>query len=236
MRLRNSIAARLVVVIMLFSAAIYALTLSYNFYESRKALQREVETNSRNLAMSLVNLVDARLTAVAKVTEGLARTVETMEPDEAELLSLLRGTVASNPEIVGSAAAFEPFAFDGRREYFAPYYYRSEAGLSLSRLEETYLGAPYVQSDWYQIPARAAAARVERALLRRGRRQHADDHLLGAVLRDAGRPTGVARHRDRGRCAGGPHGGHRVGQDPRARLCGTAVPQRHDPGPPSWAT
>jgi sigma-B regulation protein RsbU (phosphoserine phosphatase) len=153
MRLRNSIAARLVVVIMLCSTAIYALTLSYNFYESRKALQREVETNSRHLAMSLVNLVDAHLAAVAKVTEGLARTVETTDPGEPQLLALLRGTVESNPEIVGSAAAFEPFAFDGRREYFAPYYYRGEGGvLAMSRLDETYVGTPYVQSDWYQIP------------------------------------------------------------------------------------
>lgn len=153
MRFRNSIAARLVAVIMLCSAAIYALTLSYNFHESRKALQREVETNSRNLAMSLVNLVEARLAAVAKVTEGLARSVETMEPGEAELLALLRGTVASNPEIVGSTFAFEPFAFDGRREYFAPYYYRGEDGhLSMSRLDETYVATPYLHSDWYQIP------------------------------------------------------------------------------------
>jgi len=152
MRLTDSIAARLVLVILLFGAAIYCFTLSYIFYESREVLQHEVETNSRNLAMSLVNLVDARLTAVAKITEGMARTVEIVEPGETELLALIRATVASNAEIRGSAVAYEPFAFDARRKYFAPYYFNGAEGLTLSRLEDTYVATPYVQSDWYQIP------------------------------------------------------------------------------------
>jgi len=152
MRVTGSIAARLVLVILLSGAVIYCFTLAYIFYESRAVLQREVETNSRNLALSLVNLVDARLTAVAKVTEALARTVEVVEPGEAELLALIRATVASNAEIRGSAVAYEPFAFDARRKYFAPYYFKDTGGLALSRLEDTYLATPYVHSDWYQIP------------------------------------------------------------------------------------
>ena len=152
MRVRDSIVARLVLVIMLFSAAIYAFTLGYNYYETREALHREVATNSRNLAMSLVHLVETRLTAVAKVTEGLARTVEITDPGETELLALIRGAVESNDEIKGSTVAFEPFAFDPQRKYYAPYYFRSDDGLTLSQLEDTYRGTPYVYWDWYQIP------------------------------------------------------------------------------------
>lgn len=149
---KSSIVIRLVLVITLFSAVIFAATLGYNYYQSRRLLQQELESNARNLALSLVNRVETQLTAVAKVTEGVARSLETANYPEESLHALLRSAVASNPEIYGSSIAFEPYAFSADKRLYAPYFYRQNGKIAYDRLENSYRYVPYLFWDWYQIP------------------------------------------------------------------------------------
>ena len=149
---KDSIVTRLVLVIMLFNAVIFAVTLGYNYYQSRVILQKELENNARNLAMSLVNRVETQLTAVAKVTKGIASSLEIGRYTEQQLHSLLRTTVENNPEIYGSTIAFEPFAFSAKSRLYAPYYYREKGKIALSHREKSYFDIPYLYWDWYQIP------------------------------------------------------------------------------------
>ena len=152
MRVRRSLVTRLVLVITGCSALIFAVTLGYNYWRSRVALERELESNARNLAASLVNRTETELVAVAKVTEGLARSVSAGTRTEDELLALLRTTLEQNPTIYGMAVAFEPYAFRPGTRLYAPYYFRDGKTLRLSRLEDTYRQVPYLYWDWYQIP------------------------------------------------------------------------------------
>jgi sigma-B regulation protein RsbU (phosphoserine phosphatase) len=152
MPVKNSIVIKLVLVITLCSTLIFALTLSYNYYHSREILEKELESNARNLAMSLVNRVETKLASVAKVTEGMALSLETGSYSEKELLALIRTTVERNPEILGSAVAFEPYAFSRASRLYAPYYYREKGKIAFSRLDKSYLYVPYLLWDWYQIP------------------------------------------------------------------------------------
>lgn len=149
---KNSIVVRLVLVIALSSAVIFAVTLGYNYYRSRVILQDELESNARNLALSLVNKVETQLTAVTKVTEGLARSLETGSYTDQQQHALLRKTVESNPEIYGSFIAFEPYASNAKQSLYAPYYYREKGKIAFSRLDESYIDYPYPYWDWYQIP------------------------------------------------------------------------------------
>lgn len=149
---KNSIAIKLVLVITLFSAVIFAVTLGYNYYRSRMILEQELEDNARNLAMSLVHRVETQLTAVTKVTESLARALEAGKYTEQQLHSLLRRTVESNPEIYGSFAAFEPYTFSNKLRLYAPYYYREKGTITFEGLENSYIDFPYPYWDWYQIP------------------------------------------------------------------------------------
>ncbi|MBL0225127.1 MAG: SpoIIE family protein phosphatase [Geobacteraceae bacterium] len=149
---RNSIVIKLILVITLSSSLIFAVTLGYNYYRSRIILEKELEGNARNLAMSLVNRVETVLTSVTKVTEGVARSLETGRYNEAELLSLIKTTLENNPDIYGSCIAFEPFAFKASSRLYAPYYYREKGKIAFSRLEDSYKFVPYLYWDWYQIP------------------------------------------------------------------------------------
>lgn len=148
----ESIVRKLVLVITLSSAAIFAVVLAYNYASSRAMLEKELESNARNLALSLVNRVEIELTSVAKTTEGMARAIEIDAQGEPELLSLMRSTLERNPDIYGSTIAFEPYAFSPRLRLYAPYLYRQDNHIELRRLEDSYQDVPYVNWDWYQIP------------------------------------------------------------------------------------
>ena len=149
---KNSIVIRLVLVITLCSALIFAVTLGYNYDQSRAILQKELESNARNLAMSLVYRIETQLTAVTKVAQGMARSLETSKHTEQQLLTLIRTTVENNPEIYGSAVAFEPYAFSVKSRLYAPYYYRKKGQIAFERVEYSYQHLPYLYWDWYQIP------------------------------------------------------------------------------------
>ncbi len=149
---KNSIAVKLVLVITLSSALIFAATLGYHYYQSRFILERELERNAHNLALSLVNRVETTLTAVTKITGGIARSLETSPHTEQQLLRLIRTTLEDNPEVYGSGVAFEPYAFSSGQRLYAPYYYRDGGDIAFVRLEESYLYVPYLYWDWYQIP------------------------------------------------------------------------------------
>jgi sigma-B regulation protein RsbU (phosphoserine phosphatase) len=149
---RKSIVFKLIFVITLCSVLIFAVTLGYNYYESRRILEKELENNARNLALSLVNRVESELLPVAKVAEGMARSLETGSYTEKELLALVRTTVAENQGIYGSGIAFEPYAFNKVQRLYAPYFYREKGKITFIRLEKAYEYVPYLYWDWYQIP------------------------------------------------------------------------------------
>ncbi len=149
---KNSIAIKLVLVIAICVMLIFAATLGYNYYRSRVILKKELEKNARNLAASVAYRVETELTAVVKVAEGMARSLETGRYNERELHSLIRTTVEKNPEIYGSSVSFEPYAFSADRRLYAPYYYRIKGNIAFSRLENSYQYVPYIYWDWYQIP------------------------------------------------------------------------------------
>lgn len=151
--LRNiSIVTKLVLIIGFSSVIIFGVTLGYNYHQSRLLLQTELQSNARNLALSLVNRVETELTAVIKLTESTVRSLETIEHNEHSMMSLLEATLQQNSELYGSAIAFEPYAFKATQAFYAPYYYRDGDAIKFSRLEDSYQNLPYIHWDWYQIP------------------------------------------------------------------------------------
>jgi sigma-B regulation protein RsbU (phosphoserine phosphatase) len=58
--------------------------------------------------------------------------------------------VRKNDEIYGSTVAFEPWAYDGNTERYAPYFYKSDGEIKYSDLGT--VSYKYFFQDWYQIP------------------------------------------------------------------------------------
>ncbi len=150
---KGTIATKLALLILISCGIIFSVILGYNYWESRRFLELELEKTAQNLTQSMVYRVESHLASITRTTEGLARSVQLITPDEPQLLPLIKTTLADNPDIYGMAVAFEPYAFSARRELYAPYYHRDDDRLRLSRLEQTYQqNTPYPYWDWYQIP------------------------------------------------------------------------------------
>jgi len=144
----NSITTRLILVITLCSASIFAITIGYFYQSSRVALERELESNARNLVLASVNRVDKELTAIGKVAEGVARSLETGNYSSQGLNTLLTETMGGNQHIYGIGAMFEPDSMTAGAQPLAPYYYREYGQLYFAPEEDF----RFLTLDWYQIP------------------------------------------------------------------------------------
>jgi sigma-B regulation protein RsbU (phosphoserine phosphatase) len=146
----RGIAFKLILSISVSSALIFILIFSFHYHFSRKIIEKNVETNAQNLVLSKANKIETVLSSTQKVPENLACFLENASYTKEELLQLLRGVVENNPEIYGATIAFEPYRFDGKSLYFAPYFYKSDGKTAFSDLgSELYR---YFYLDWYQIP------------------------------------------------------------------------------------
>jgi len=145
----KGIAFKLVLFFTLSSAAIFAAIFSYNYLVSRRMIQKGIEENSANLITTTTSRIEVLLTSTQKVPQNTAYLLENTNYDEAELFKVIYAIVEKNPEIYGAAVAFEPYAFDRTKKYFAPYFYRNGEGISFKYLDRFY---DYFHWDWYQIP------------------------------------------------------------------------------------
>ncbi|RPI70451.1 MAG: HAMP domain-containing protein, partial [Desulfobacteraceae bacterium] len=151
MVLRNrGIAFKLIFFFTLCGGLIFLLVFGFNYRFSRALIRANTAEQARTLALSKVNRIDATLLSIQKIPESMAHFLENGSYDQAELTWVLRALVQNNPEIYGAAVAFEPYGFDDRMLYFAPYFYKSNGQIAFVDLgRESY---QYLQADWYQIP------------------------------------------------------------------------------------
>ncbi len=147
---RRGLALRLSLLIVAGSTLVLGVAFGYNHLVVRRIVVDNVHENAQNLTLTTVHRVDAVLGATAKIPENVAILLEHSRYSEEELFSLLRQVVEHNPEVFGTAVAFEPRAFHADAVYFAPYWYRHG-----DKIERTNLGSDryrYFTMDWYQMP------------------------------------------------------------------------------------
>ena len=148
--IKRGLTAKLSTAILSSCLLIFLVIFLYNYQVSRTMIVGEIEKNAKNLALVTVNKIETVLRSVEKVPGNLAFFLENSSQSKDELNLHLRSIVENNPEIYGATIAFEPHAFDTKKMYFAPYFYRHEGIIKF-----TYLGDDsyrYFYWDWYQIP------------------------------------------------------------------------------------
>lgn len=147
---RRGLAFKLSLLILTATAVIFTAAFGYNYIYSRNQTLKNVETNAQNLTLAAVSRIETVLRGVEKDPSYLAHALSENKFDRRALLGRIEVLLNTNPDIFGSAVAFEPYTFDPKSRYFAPYYYRDGGSLKL-----IYLGNKLYQYffwDWYQIP------------------------------------------------------------------------------------
>jgi phosphoserine phosphatase RsbU/P len=145
----RGIAFKLVVFFTLSSAIIFTLIFGYNYYVSRKTIEKNLEEHARTIVTNAMNKIETVLRATQKVPENIAYFLENSSYNEKELVQLIYTVVEKNEEIYGAAIAFEPYAFKKTSQYFAPYFYKPNQWIEFKSIDKYY---NYLYSDWYQIP------------------------------------------------------------------------------------
>jgi len=148
--IRNAgIAAKLIILILLSTMTIFTVAFTYNYAVSKRIVLKKVKNDAGNLTLATVYRIESVMTSVASVPNNMAGILESRSHSRDELNALLRSVIEHNSSIYGSAIAFEPYAFDPDRYYFAPYACRDNGKPKLLFLGDTYR---YPSWDWYQIP------------------------------------------------------------------------------------
>lgn len=146
----NGIAFRLASLTLLVSTLLLAAIVGYNYTVSRDIIVELAEDKGTLLAQSTAQEISGTLTTVQKVADSIAFSLEEGSLSEKRIRDLGRRMLNDNPEIFGTAIAFEPYGFDPSQEYYAPYNYRSQ-----NRFSFTNLGGDdyqYFYMDWYLLP------------------------------------------------------------------------------------
>lgn len=110
---------------------------------------------SRNMAQQHLNRsileIEQVITEVERAVDNLDWVVLQNLDDEKFLYQVTQEIVQANPNIVGSAIAFEPGYYKGRK-YFSPYSYIGDQTHELRSIQLGNEDYDYPTLDWYQIP------------------------------------------------------------------------------------
>ena len=147
---RRGLAVKLSFSILVGTTLIAAVSFAYEYWYSSRLVLQDVEADAGNLAQATVNEVESVLVGITKVIMFTTSYLEHHEYTEEDMLGILEHIVSSNDEVYGSTIAYEPYAYDPDKQYFAPYYYKKNGSLTLTDLStENYR---YLEKDWYTVP------------------------------------------------------------------------------------
>jgi signal transduction histidine kinase/HAMP domain-containing protein len=150
LRQGKGLAFKLILFIFTSIAFIFSAIFLYNYYISKKIVEKNLKLSAENLTIATVSKVEKVLSSVQKVSDNFSKIIVASDYSKDELIKILRQEVANNPEIYGAALAFEPYFFDKKQKYCSPYFYRKG-----NDIEFKYIGDDrydYFTMDWYQIP------------------------------------------------------------------------------------
>lgn len=146
----KSLAIKLLLIFSCATAAVFLVIFGFNYAAARKIIETNARTQAELIVQNAAYRIDGTLKPVMASADSLAGFMSSGVPPQDRIIAILRDTVNGNPDIFGSAAAFEPYNYSAARKYFSPYTYREGTGLKNTWLDgSTY---EYFYQDWYQIP------------------------------------------------------------------------------------
>lgn len=147
---RRGLAFKLSLFILASTTVIFLAAFGYNYIESRNMVMNSVKKNAENLALSTAHRIETILHGVDSAPRYLAASLENIELDPKELIIQIENNVKLNPDIFGSAVAYEPYFYSPKLRYYCPYSSREKGRLKFSLLGGK--NYQYHLWDWYLLP------------------------------------------------------------------------------------
>lgn len=147
---KRGLSFKMIVFVFINVFVVTTLILTYIYRVSYDIIFDKLKENSKLLTTSTVNEMEKMLYGVQKTPFNIGKLVELNNYSQPELKKLLIQIIGNNPEIFGSAIAFEPGYFNSGQKYNSIYVYRYKDHLEVKPLgNENY---DYFSMDWYKVP------------------------------------------------------------------------------------
>jgi sigma-B regulation protein RsbU (phosphoserine phosphatase) len=148
------------VLVLLGAGIVLGVVSIVSYTSARDLLEKQKQAEFAAATAATANRIDIVGRSVEKITEGLAVTVDDIEPEPVRARAMLRQTVQANDELYAAGIGYEPVLYDN----FAPYAYDpdgryegtpAKGGSGADKVVVTDLGRhgqAYDVGDWYQLP------------------------------------------------------------------------------------
>ena len=129
---------------------VYLTVLVLNYIWGKNAALEQTKKYLIELTDHHAAVLDAEFSKITMAPIAVSEALETLQkPNHEQLISLVQEKMEYNPDIIGMAIAFEPYDFNSKKEFYAPYVFKENGNLTSCELSESY---NYLFKDWYLIP------------------------------------------------------------------------------------
>lgn len=152
MKIKESFSAKLSLGILAVTSVIFIITIGISAFFSQKILVEEATKSAESLRDATVANIEKILKDVEISVIASSWLVKENISNEEYLYHITHKLVEENPNIVGSAIAFEKNYFPGKY-YFSPYSYLDAGTGEVISKQLGNKQYDYFYMDWYQIPS-----------------------------------------------------------------------------------
>ncbi len=129
---------------------IFIIAFGYSYGYSIKLLVESSEKEASILTRQTIVQFENVLQPVEIVPQTLVNALESPNVSYSDIIRISRDFVLRDPVVFGSCLAFEPYAYDKDKYWYAPYMYEKPGGLKFKFLSGT--AYDYFKKDWYRLP------------------------------------------------------------------------------------
>ena len=151
MSVKKNFASRLSLYVLLLTAGLMLLVTTLSAFFAAASVMQEANEKAQKVLDNAILEIEKVFTEVERALDNVDWMVQQHLDDETFLYNVTRELVMTNPNIIGSAVALEPYSFKGRK-YFAPFSYLGDVSHELHTIQIGNDQYDYPTTDWYQIP------------------------------------------------------------------------------------
>ena len=151
MSLKKNFASRLSLYVLVLTAGLMLAVAALSALSASRTVKHEADVQAEKVLDNAILEIERVITEVERAVDNLDWIVEQNLSDEEFLYTVTQELVKTNPNVIGSAVAFEPGYYKGR-PYFCPYSYEGDVSHEIHSIQMGNEKYDYPTLDWYQIP------------------------------------------------------------------------------------
>lgn len=151
MSIKNSFSSRLSLYVLIVASGLLIVLMVWLGSIAISILRKSAREKAELTLSNAIVEVEKVITEVERAVDNVDWMVYQHLDDEEFMYQVTRELVKANPNIIGSAVAFDPGFYKGRH-YFAPYSYIGDLTHELHSMQMGNENYDYPTLDWYQIP------------------------------------------------------------------------------------